>query len=211
MHSLSKIQGMHDTTSPNHQNLFDIASEQHGYFTAKQARACGFNWDLLSHHTRTGRFLRIRRGLYRLRDYPSFPREEVVVAWLAAGKDSSVVSHDSALDLLDLSDVIPQAVHLTVPRSKRYLRRAPGVIFHTTTEKFSPGDLTFREGIRETSAARTIVDAAEDGTAPEQIEMAVVQAIDRGLTTPTRLTEATMGHSSRVLALINRSIKRVRP
>src|SRR5579875_1262323 len=119
-------------TRPDRQCLFDTASEQGGYFTAEQARACGCGFALLSHHTKAGRFIRVRRGLYRLREYPSSPREDVLAAWLALGRDVVVVSHDSALDLLDLSDVIPDAVHLTVPRSRRNLPKLPGVKIHTT-------------------------------------------------------------------------------
>ena len=62
-------------------------------------------------------------GVYRFRDYPPSPREEVAAAWLAVGQDVAVVSHESALDLWDLSDVIPGAVHLTVPRAQRSLAR----------------------------------------------------------------------------------------
>src|SRR5687768_17061031 len=93
--------------------LFDIASQQAGYFTAGQARAAGYSWALLLHHVKGGRFIRVRRGLYRYREYPSSRREDVLAAWLAAGKDTTVVSHESALDLLNLSDLIPNAVHLT--------------------------------------------------------------------------------------------------
>lgn len=109
---------VHSRARPDRLCLFGTASEQGGYFTAEQARACGYGFALLSHHAKTGRFIRVRRGLYRLREYPSSPREDVLAAWLALGKDVAVVSHESALDLLDLSDVIPDAAHLTVPRSR---------------------------------------------------------------------------------------------
>lgn len=174
---------------PDHTCLFHAATEQHGYFTAAQARSCGFSWALLSYHARTGRFIRDRHGLYRLRDYPSFWREDVVAAWLAVGKERAVVSHQSALDLLDLSDVIPNAVHLTVPRSVRHLPQLPGVKIHTTSRPFHQHDLTWREGIRVTSATRTILDATEVGVGPEQIEMAIHQAISRGLATPAQLEQ----------------------
>src|SRR5664280_1945725 len=102
---------MYDSdTRPAWEALFAVASEQAGYFTTAQARACGYHWDLLSHHTRAGRFVRLRRGLYRLRDYPSSPHEEMMAAWLATGRESALVSHESALSLLDLSDVVPDAV-----------------------------------------------------------------------------------------------------
>src|SRR6185437_8347251 len=172
---------------PDRLCLFGAASEHGGYFTAEQARACGYGFALLSHHAKTGRFIRVRRGLYRLREYPSSPREDVLAAWIAVGKDVAVVSHDSALDLLDLSDVIPDAAHLTVPRSLRNLPKLPGVKIHTTVRPLQPDDLTYRDGMVVTSATRTILDAAEAGTAPDQIELAVVQAIRRGLALPDQL------------------------
>jgi len=195
---------------PDSACLFAIAAGQHGYFTAAQARMCGFAWDLLTYHTQHGRFLRLRRGLYRLRDYPSSPREEVVAAWLAVGKELAVVSHESALDLLGLSDVIPDAVHLTLPRAKRHLPNLPGVTIHTTTRPLLPADITIRDGIRLTAAARTIVDAAEAGTAPEQIERAAIQAVERGLLTAPQLRHHAGQRNRRVARLVADALDAVR-
>ena len=174
---------------------------------ASQARACSFTWERLSDGAQRGKYIRLRRGLYRLRDYPSFPREEVVAAWLALGKDTAVVSHESALDLLELSDVIPHAIHLTVPRSRRNLPNLIGARIHTTTKPFGPLDIVTRDGIRLTSAGRTILDAAEWGTAPEQIEMAIQQAIARGLVTRTKLTQDAANRSQRVQALVKNALQ----
>jgi predicted transcriptional regulator of viral defense system len=195
---------MDDTTrpKPDHACLFGVASEQHGYFTAAQARACGFGTNLIAYHKRQGRFIRVLRGVYRLRDYPSSPREEVVAAWLNVGKDVAVVSHESALDLLDLSDVTPHRIHLTVPRSKRHVIASPDVAIHTTSLPLSPEDVITREGVRLTSPERTIVDAAEWGPSPEQIEMAIHEAISRGLTTRRRLQQAATSKSHRVERLV---------
>ncbi len=192
---------------PDHRCLFAVASEHHGYFTAAQARGCGFTWDLLAHHTRGGRFLRMRRGLYRLWNYPSSPREEVTAAWLAAGKDRAIVSHDSALDLLGLSDVIPETVHLTVPRSRRHLPHLPGEIIHTTTRPLQPCDIATRDGIRLTAAARTILDVAEAGAAPEQVARAVAQALERGLATAPQLEAGARGRGRRVGHLIDEALR----
>lgn len=196
---------------PNHRLLFETAADQLGYFTAAQAQDCGFTWNLLSHHARSGRFIRIRRGLYRLRDYPSSPREEVMAAWLAAGRDVAAVSHASALDLLDLSDVIPDTIHLTVPRSKRHLPSLPGVTIHTTTKPLGSRDVITRSGIRATSATRTILDTAEAGVAPEQIELAIEQAIERGLTTRQQLDAAAGGRTRRVTTLVRDALQKIPP
>ena len=197
-------------SKPSHLGLFELASEQGGYFTARQAARCGFSRALLSHHAKQGRFIRARPGLYRLREYPSSTREEVLSAWLAAGKDIAVVSHESALHLQSLSDIIPSAVHLTVPRARRSVRAGPGVKVHTTTKSLGRGDVVTREGIRMTSPMRSILDVAQAGAPPEQVEMAVAQAIDRGLATGQRLRSGADQRGRRVSNLIRAALAKVR-
>lgn len=191
-----------NATSPDRACLFDVAATQQGYFIAAQAGACGYSPALLAHHARGGRFLRVRRGLYRLREYPSSPREEVMAAWLAAGPDRAVVSHESALDLLELSDVIPNAIHLTVSRARRGLVAPPGVTLHTTARPPSRDETTDRVGIRLTGPLRTILDAAEWGTAPEQIVLAVGQALARGWLTEEELRCEASSRNGRVARLV---------
>jgi predicted transcriptional regulator of viral defense system len=43
----------------------------------------------------------------------------VVAAWLGVSDPDAVISHGSGLELYDLSDAIPNAVHLSIPRAKR--------------------------------------------------------------------------------------------
>ena len=207
------IQPMHDMTSarPDHQCLFRVASAQHGHFTSAQAASCGFSKDLLSRHARTTRYRRVRRGLYRLRDFPSSPWDDIAAAWLAVGKDDALVSHESALSLLGLSNVIPTAIHLTVPREKRYITPLPGVTLHTTTIPWGPLDVIEREGIRLTAATRSILDAAESGTAPEQIDLAVRQAIARGLATPGLLERSATVRNRRVRDIVATILAGLRP
>jgi predicted transcriptional regulator of viral defense system len=207
---------MHDMTEPrkpprpDHGRLFEVASGQGGYFTADQAAACGFSRASLSYHARRGRFLRIKRGLYRLAQYPASAREDVLAAWLGAGRDEAVVSHESALDILGLSDVVPERVHLTVPRAKRYRPASPGVAIHTTTRPLTEGDVLTRDGIHVTSPTRSIADSAEAGTAPEQVVKAAREAIERGLATTGQLRAATRGRGSRVERLIQRALGEIR-
>lgn len=194
---------------PDRLRLFELASEQGGYFTAEQARASGYSFALLSHHVQRGRFLRVWRGLYRFREYPSSPREAVLAAWLAVGKDVAVVSHESALELLDLSDVMPDAVHLTVPRARRHLPKLPGVKIHTTARLLQPSDLASRGGLVLTSATRSILDAAEAGTAPDQVERAVIQAVERGMVLPDQLRRDAAMRGRRVASLIEGALRKV--
>ncbi|MGH9893038.1 MAG: type IV toxin-antitoxin system AbiEi family antitoxin domain-containing protein [bacterium] len=188
--------------------LFQIASEQGGYFTAGQARQSGFSKALLAHHAgEGGRFIRVRRGLYRFRQYPASPREGVLAAWLAVDREEAVVSHESALELLGLSDVVPEAVHVTVPRSKRSRPATPGIRVHTTTRKLAPADVVVREGVQVTSPVRSIMDASEAGTAPEQVIAATIQALDRGMTTESQLLSAAGERSDRTERLVIRALE----
>jgi predicted transcriptional regulator of viral defense system len=193
--------------TPGRMCLFEVASEQGGYFTTAQARACGYSAPLLTHHVKGGRFLRLRRGLYRLREYPSSPREDVLAAWLAVGREESAISHESALDLLDLSDLIPNAIHITVPRTRRHLPKLPGVRIHTTLRALGQEDLTYHDGMVVTSPVRTIVDAAQAGAAPDQIERAVAQAVQRGLARPDELRRRAAERGRRVEALVEAGLR----
>lgn len=197
---------MNDTpTNPDHAELFGIASEQAGYFTTAQAHDAGFSSPLIRHHVRTRRFIHVARGLYRLRDYPSTPREEVLAAWLRLAP-KAVVSHESALDILGLSDIIPDAIHMSVPRTFRKLIPLPGVTVHTTVRPVRPSDIVTRDGVRLTSAARTIADVVEAGLAPDQVDRAVRSAIDRGFATPRQLRVAASSRGRRVQSMVDSAI-----
>jgi len=196
--------------TPNRAQLYEIASGQGGHFTTEQARSSGYSRALIAHHAGSGLFIRLRRGLYRFREYPSSQHEDVLAAWLTVGKDIAVVSHDSALEILGLSDVIPNNIHITVPRSRRNFTSRPGVKVHTTAKSIAKEDMVTRDGIIITSPARSILDAAEAGVAPEQIEIAIAQAINRGLATARQLREKAHERGSRVDKLIMNSIKKVK-
>jgi predicted transcriptional regulator of viral defense system len=191
----------------NWDDLYRMAESQAGYFTTKQALAAGMDGSTLRHHARPGgRYERDRRGLYRLRHFPSSSHEHVMAGWLPLRDAGAVVSHESALELHGLSDVIPYAVHLSLPRSERGQRRRAGVRLHTLNRP--PGKTEVRRvaGLPVTSPERSIVDVLEAGTQPDQIDLAVRQALERGLTTPRRLRAAASTRSARVRKFIERSL-----
>jgi predicted transcriptional regulator of viral defense system len=178
---------MNDIAYPGMRELEAEAYQQGGYFTAGQARAHRVSRQLLDHHVRRGRFARIRRGLYRIQGFPTAEHDELREAWMAVGADDALLSHDSALALLDLSDNIPDGVHLLVPRRHRGLRRPAGVTLHTRPDDEEVATV-WRDGLPLTAPARTLIDVA-DRLQPEQLSMAVRQALSRGLLTRKQLQE----------------------
>jgi predicted transcriptional regulator of viral defense system len=195
-----------DNQGPDAVALNQVSYGQDGYFTSRQAREAGFSPQLLAHHVRSGRYEHVRRGLYRLRGYPGSSHEEIRAKWLAVGAERAVVSHESALDLHGLSDVLPNSVHLLVDRDDRGIRRLQGVTLHTTTKALEPSEVASREGIRVTDPVRSILDAAGAGTAPEQIEMAVRQALGEGIATRHSLLARADRRGGRVANLVRLAV-----
>jgi predicted transcriptional regulator of viral defense system len=128
--------------------------------------------------------------------------------WLAVGAERAVVSHESALELHGLSDVLPNTVHLLVDRDDRGIRRLQGVTLHTTTKALESSEVVSRDGIRVTDPVRSILDAAGAGTAPEQIEMAARQALNEGLVTRRSLLARADRRGGHVAKLIRRSAEK---
>jgi predicted transcriptional regulator of viral defense system len=187
-----------------HSRLYPIVEQQGGYFSATQARRAGLSKALLSYHARQGRLLRIRRGIYRLAAFPETPYADLIVAWLAAG-ERAVVSHESALLLYGLTDLLPAEIHLTVPRTAS--RRQAGVRLHTA--RLSEDEVTFRHGLPVTTLPRTLVDLIRSGIDAEWIHQAVRQALERGLVSETTLQEEANRHSGRVAAIIHQALQRL--
>ncbi|MGQ0717920.1 MAG: type IV toxin-antitoxin system AbiEi family antitoxin domain-containing protein [Pseudonocardiales bacterium] len=189
----------------DHDGLYQLAEAQAGYFTTSQALTSGMDRSTLRHHARPGgRYERVRRGLYRLRHFPTSTHEHVVAAWIPLREAGAVVSHESALELHALSDVIPVAVHLSLPRAKRGQRPRPGVRLHTLERPPSSSEVHTMQGVPTTSPERSIVDSLEAGTQPEQVELAIRQALDRGLTTSRRLRVAAADRPDRARRFIER-------
>ncbi|HNS51651.1 MAG TPA: type IV toxin-antitoxin system AbiEi family antitoxin domain-containing protein [Anaerolineae bacterium] len=188
--------------SPDHGALYLAAEQQAGYFTAAQARQASFSRSLLSYHVGSGRFVRVRPHVFRLAQFPASSHEDLYVAWLEAGAQA-VISHDSALALNDLSDLLPAQVHLTVPRTAS--RRRLGMTLHT--KRLSPQEVTRYEGLPVTTIQRTLVDVAAAGLADEQVRLVIRQAVRRGLVTREALLALAAQRRGRLKHLIVEALK----
>lgn len=171
--------------------LAALAHEQGGYFTAKQARQVGYGYRHLDYHETAGNFERVGHGLYRLPEIPRTDHDDLIrlSLWSRNQRDDpqAVVSHASALVLHELSDLLPSAIHLTVPPG--YRKPSPaGCVLHKAT--LVSGDIEERAGFRVTTPLRTLLDAAADGVSQEELDKAVADALARGLVRRKVLAQA---------------------
>jgi predicted transcriptional regulator of viral defense system len=179
---------MSRSTTAVARNLFSKALEQGGYFTAKQAKEIGYAYPHLAYHESTGNFERVGHGLYRLTSRAPGEHDDLVRLSLwsrdRADRMQAVVSHDSALVLHELSELLPATIHLTVPGTFR--KPAPrGVVLHKAS--LAGPDIEERSGFRLTTPMRTLVDAAIGEVSQEQLEKAVSEALRRGLVRKSKL------------------------
>ncbi len=188
--------------NPASAQLYDIAERQGGYFSARQARQAGYSRALLSHHVKRGRFQRLCRGVYRLAQFPETPHADLFIAWLAAG-ERAVISHESALLLYGLTDLLPAEIHLTVPRTAS--RRMAGARFHTA--RLGAEEITQRQGLPVTTLPRTIGDLIRSGVADEWIRQAIRQALERGLVTEAALEQEARRRGGRIAATIRAALE----
>lgn len=171
-----------------YRSLYDMASDQHGYFTAEQARAAGIEPMTVVMMARRGAAERVARGVYRLVHFPLSPNALYMEATLWPAGARGVVSHESALALHDLSDVNPARVHITVPRSFRVRRGVPGYLALHHAD-LRPDEVEVVDGIPVTTPARAIRDCHAAHLGPELVR----QAIDDGARTgrlPARTADA---------------------
>jgi predicted transcriptional regulator of viral defense system len=155
-------------------------------FTTKQAAEAGYSPQLLVHYVHCGRAVRVSRGIYRLVHFPAGEHEELVVAWLWS-ELVGVVSHQSALALHGLSDVLPAHVHLTLPAAwrRRRFRVPANVVLHHADVR--PEDRAWFGAVPTTNPRRTLNDCAREGFSPELLRQAAQQALRRGLVTTPEL------------------------
>lgn len=186
---------------PDPDALFRIAEGQAGYFATWQAARAGYSRSLVAHHAGSGVFERMATGVYRLSRYPASDMEDLFRAWLLLGP-TAVISHESAMTVYGLSELVPGEMHATVPRSAS--RRRKGIRLHTAA--LASGDVTSREGLPVTTVERTLLDVTRTGVSPEIVEQAVRDALERGLTDTERLTNAMAGASVRTRGILARAM-----
>lgn len=165
--------------------LHETAQSQQGFFTTKQAIRAGFSEKTHSYHVNAGNWIREHRGIYRLADFPTPERPDLML-WYLWSQDRQEIpegtySYDTALSLHELSDIMPSKLHMTVPKEFRRNSRIPEIlVLHRAN--LDPSEVQEVHGVRVTRALRTIMDLLRSGHVDRsQLKLAVDEAIRRGL------------------------------
>jgi predicted transcriptional regulator of viral defense system len=157
--------------------LFRSAGERRGYFTTAEAEDHGLSRRALVHRAQRGELEHAGYGLWRLAAWPARPDDELYA--IQARAPFATFSHDTALSILGLGDLIPSSIHLTIPESSRLGPRA-GLRLHRSRSA-AMTDRRLRDGLWVSTAVRALLDTAGAGGDPDQMRSAAREARGRSL------------------------------
>ncbi len=152
---------MKRSAKESYRALLVVADTQQGLFTARQASDAGYSDAARVYQVKSGNWVRMARGIYRLADYPAPDRPDLVL-WSLWSRDiedvpQGVYSHQTALSIYELTDLQPARLHMTVP--PRFRRRSviPGILVLHRAD-LPAQDVVQMEGYHVTRPIRAIVD-----------------------------------------------------
>jgi predicted transcriptional regulator of viral defense system len=161
-------------------DLAEIAADRHGLVTTEDAIAVGYARGTIDKMARRGQLERVARGIYRIPFLPGGELAAYMAAALWPQGTTGVLTHETALDLWDVSDINPAKTHLTVPARHRPQREVPrNLVIHR--EDLDPADVTTIEGVPVVTLEKAIRQCAEAHVGLDLLEQAVRHGRERGL------------------------------
>lgn len=155
--------------------LWEIAATQHGFVTAQQALDQGISRGSVKQLVHRGTLHRAAFGVYRFPKYPYADSDRYMLAVLWTRAPEAALSHETALDVYAMSDLIPTRIHVTVGKDRR-LRREDAERYEIHTADLNPGQIGWWDEIPTVTAATAVAQCIDSGTPTYLIR----QALERG-------------------------------
>ena len=162
--------------------------QQHGLISRRQARKIGMTDDQITWRSKTGRWVRAGKGVYRHATAPETPLSRLLAACLAC---NGVASHRSAAALHGIDGYRLDRLEAVVPWKRKPIIK--GVELHRTTQMPLTKPVT-RDGIPCTWIGRTVLDVAAV-VSPEQLDHTIDAVLRQGLLRLSDLFTVLVTHS----------------
>jgi len=182
-------------------SLADIAEDQWGLFTRRQAEATGMAWTTLARMAKNGVVERIAHGVYRLRGTPSVENLALRAAWLQLAPDtpvwertaeSGVVCRWSAATIYGLARGSANAFEFTLP-VRRQTRRADVKLYRAVLADIGWVRLG---GLLVATPGRIVADLLEDGEDLALAGQLVADALHEAKASERDVAEAIAPHAA---------------
>jgi len=167
--------------------LWEVAVEQYGFVTTRDAQALGVAAVELAKLAARGGLVRVSQGVYRFPEWPVGANDHLMQAVLWTRDPRAALSHETALDLYELCDINPDKTHVTIPRRTKILRRAsaPGALV-VHYQDLEPSQIGWWERIPTVTVATAIDQCIAGHVRPDLVLQAIDTARRQG-----RVDEAT--------------------
>lgn len=172
-----------DMPGRNYRALYELAEDDYGFVTVEGARQAGIRPQRLAEMARRGALRREGLGLYRLDPFPPHELDSYRKATLWPYGIEGVLSHDTALELYELSDVNPAKIHLTVPKGYRVRRREIPSAYRLHHEDLDEREITRHDGLPIVTPAKAIRQCHESNLRRDLLRQALEDAKRGGLIT----------------------------
>ncbi|MHB1212006.1 MAG: type IV toxin-antitoxin system AbiEi family antitoxin domain-containing protein [Candidatus Nanopelagicales bacterium] len=156
-----------------------LAAGNGGFLVAEDVAAAGIDQAWLSKLAARGRLERRAQGVYWMAGWPTSRLDEFRQATLWARR-RGVIAGEAALDLWDLSHVVPRVIDLIVQPGYRP-RKAGGDAYRVRSRALPAESIDQVDGIPVLSAFATIQDCISGGAGSREIAKAIDTAQAREL------------------------------
>jgi Domain of unknown function (DUF4365) len=161
------------------ERLSELAAHQDGYCTLSQARWVGYAEEVFLALVPAGKIYTCTSDVFRLAHFPRSDHEEYIVLWLQTDRQG-VFSHETALLIHELSDILPNRLHITVPPG---FKAEFGPSVEVRHGNVAEDEIRWLGPVPYTAPLRTLLDCIEVGVSPDLIEQAIEEGLARGLFT----------------------------
>jgi predicted transcriptional regulator of viral defense system len=153
-----------------------LADAQNGLVTRQQAiTELELTAAAVDNLVARGRLKRVAHGIYRYPYLPGVEDEALQVALLRTGDPHAALSHETALQLHDISDVNPTRYHVTIPDGRR-IRRSDNDRYVVHVQRLTDAGRTWWHQMRIVTPAVAIAQCIVYGTPTYLLR----QALSRG-------------------------------
>lgn len=156
--------------------LWEIAITQLGFVTAQQAETVGVGKFALQMLVQRGTLTRAAHGVYRFPQFPAGQYDPYMLAVLWTRAPEACLSHETALDAYEISDINPNRIHVTVAKHRRLRRKEGGEDYVIHREDLGPTQVGWWQEIPTVTPETAIAQCIAYGTPTYLLR----QAIDRG-------------------------------
>jgi len=166
-------------------DLWDVAVDQYGYVTTADAARIGVPVVEVAKLAARGGLVRVSQGVYRFPQWPVGANDHLMEAVLWTRDPTAALSHDTALDVLDLCDINPTLLHMTVSGRKYPIRRRvmpAGLTIHY--EQLNPAQRGWWEQIPTVTAQTAIEQGIATSIRPDLLNQAIDTAARRSMIDP---------------------------